>query len=141
MICPYPMYRWDNPGQCRGCNGDLPRNQDGSISLVYKWCGDECKNLYTIHHHWTWARSRAVNRVGVFKKGWPGYRYLCAHCGELTEEPEVNHIGPRYGDGYGTGCWNHQENLEVLCQRCHVIVTKLQRKARNQDGQIGMQLE
>lgn len=40
---------------------------------------------------------------------------------------EVNHIAPRNGGGYGTGCHNHLSNLETLCHLCHVQVTKNQR--------------
>jgi len=48
----------------------------------------------------------------------------------LPISPEVNHIDPRVGEGYGFGCWNHQDNLETLCHSCHVKVTKLQRHDR-----------
>lgn len=44
--------------------------------------------------------------------------------------PEVNHIVPRLGKGYGFGCWNHQSNLEVLCRRCHQQKTREQRVER-----------
>lgn len=40
---------------------------------------------------------------------------------------EVNHIVPRRGRGYGTGCWNHASNLETLCHNCHLTVTAEQR--------------
>lgn len=42
-------------------------------------------------------------------------------------KPEVNHIVPRNGGGYGFGCWNHQSNLELLCRRCHQQKTRQQR--------------
>lgn len=48
----------------------------------------------------------------------------------LPLSPEVNHRDPRVGEGYGFGCWNHQENLETLCHRCHSKVTKMQRHER-----------
>jgi hypothetical protein len=44
---------------------------------------------------------------------------------------EVDHIDPRVGRGYGTGCWNHQDNLRVLCHTCHVKVTRRQRIDRH----------
>jgi hypothetical protein len=50
---------------------------------------------------------------------WKAYR--------ADHELEVNHIEPRHGRGYQAGCWNHQANLETLCHRCHVAVTRLQR--------------
>lgn len=43
---------------------------------------------------------------------------------------EVNHIEPRVGAGYSAGCWNHLDNLETLCHRCHVRVTTNQGRAR-----------
>ena len=39
----------------------------------------------------------------------------------------MNHIEPRNGEGYGIGCWNHQENLETLCHGCHLKTTAEQR--------------
>jgi hypothetical protein len=39
---------------------------------------------------------------------------------------EVNHIDPRVGQGYNSGCWNHQDNLETLCHKCHVKTTRRQ---------------
>lgn len=41
---------------------------------------------------------------------------------------EVNHVRPRRGKGYGSGCHHHLENLEVLCHQCHVDVTVAQRR-------------
>lgn len=43
---------------------------------------------------------------------------------------EVNHIEPRNGKGYLSGCWNHLSNLETLCHGCHVEVTNQQRVER-----------
>jgi 5-methylcytosine-specific restriction endonuclease McrA len=49
---------------------------------------------------------------------------------KATRQLEVNHIVPRVGAGYGRGCWNHLSNLETVCHRCHVEVTKKQRVGR-----------
>lgn len=43
---------------------------------------------------------------------------------------EVNHIEPRRGEGYTTGCHNHPDNLQTLCRACHGKVTGAQRRAR-----------
>lgn len=44
--------------------------------------------------------------------------------------PEVNHKTPLVGQGYAWGCVHHSDNLETLCHRCHVQVTKWQRSER-----------
>lgn len=47
---------------------------------------------------------------------------------------EVNHIEPREGRGYQSGCHHHLTNLETLCHDCHVAETTRQgreRRARN----------
>jgi len=43
---------------------------------------------------------------------------------------EVDHIIPRVGGGYATGCWNHLSNLRTLCHTHHVAITNRQRDAR-----------
>lgn len=52
--------------------------------------------------------------------------YRCALCGQLTEEPEVNHIKPVLGGHRSVTCLNHEENLEVLCHTCHLGATAQQ---------------
>lgn len=67
---------------------------------------------------------------------------------------EVNHIDPRRGGGYGPGCWNHLDNLETLCHRCHLDVTaeqlrqqavetvgRLARQAADRAGQARLDLD
>ena len=83
---------------------------------------------------WSAARRAARRRA----------RWSCEHCGlkpsEIRRDPrarravarqelrlEVNHIQPLIGTYRGVTCFNHQDNLEVLCHRCHVAVTKEQR--------------
>ena len=74
-----------------------------------------------------------MKKAEVFEAGQNWYR--CKMCLQLTRDPEVNHITPRNGKGYGNGCWNHQDNLEVLCHDCHVKVTMWQGRARKNNGQ------
>jgi len=108
------------------------------MSKARKWCSDHCSTEYARNHSWNYARWYAA---GQNRLGWkqPG---PCAHCHEeITGTPEVNHIDPRYGRGYGDGCWNHQENLEVLDHACHVAVTAVQRAARKTGGQVEMKME
>ena len=139
MTCLYPMLV-DAParGLCRGCGGPLKRNKDGGISKVYKWCSDVCSEAYAINHHWAWARNYAMR---LNRKKYPDrWKETCEHCKQRIEgSPEVNHIYPRYGEGYGTGCWHHQDNLEVLDHDCHVAVTQLQRDARKRGGQMALE--
>lgn len=124
-------------GRCRACGADLTKAQRS-------WCGAPCKLMYENNHYWNAARHAAVKRGRVCTKcHWTEDQYQEASLtteGQyvmwtrtmlLTHSPdnwlEVNHIVPRRGEGYGTGCWHHQSNLEVLCHKCHVKVTRLQR--------------
>jgi len=45
-----------------------------------------------------------------------------------AHELEVNHIEPRRGRGYHSGCHHHLENLETLCRPCHTDETNRQRR-------------
>lgn len=133
MTCLYPILV-DAPsrGLCRGCATPLKRNKDGGISKVRNWCSTDCAQAVLRNHFWGYARTEAVYRS----------RGTCAHCKvRIIGTPEVNHIAPRYGQGYGKGCWNHQDNLEVLCHGCHVAVTGKQRAARATGGQMRMEAE
>lgn len=123
-------------GLCRGCETPLKRNRDGTVSKVRRWCSTDCAREVSRNHSWGDARYWAVYlNSGKRSLHPPG---PCAHCKQpIKGTPEVNHIAPRYGKGYGTGCWNHQSNLEVLCHDCHVAVTRKQRAARDRGGQIG----
>lgn len=94
------------------------------------WCSNWCAGEWSRHHLWTSARHAAFKRDGG----------RCRRCGTVGRE--VNHITPRYGSGYQTGCHNHQDNLETLCRPCHLAVTRIQREARKSGGmmQIAMPL-
>lgn len=99
-------------GQCAlsTCAEPLPKYRR-------RWCSDDHRNWYSENHHWGMARHTAV---------WRDER-KCIKCGS-TDRLEVNHIIPRMGRGYGTGCQHHQTNLETLCHNCHVKITNEQRK-------------
>ncbi len=99
------------------------------------YCSSECSDLYGANHFWGEARRAAIRR----DEG------KCRRCGEDAElrvyystrfgtssyrqgpSAEVNHIVPRDGAGYGNGCHNHQDNLETLCHKCHLLTTAEQR--------------
>lgn len=120
--CPYIPY-FGTPGVCRGCGKPLPQGRRA-------WCSDECSDAYQRAHIWASARQIALRRDG----------HRCVTCGS-TSGLEVNHIDPRVGAGYLSGCWNHPENLETLCHDCHVKVTNAQMAARRSSGFVQESLD
>lgn len=125
--------RW---GECAGCGGDLPRRPNGAISHQRVWCSDACVRRWQLDHDWQMARAEALRRAD-HSSGWrwvenddgstgwgidpDGSRgALCARCGARSNVVEVDHVVPREGRGYRSGCWHHQSNLQVLCRPCHV---------------------
>ena len=110
-------------GGCRVCFGPI-----GGRQIVY--CSVKCRRLFYRNHQWMWARRAAKIRARRRVEGrlLPGWK--CARCGEVTFEPEVNHIVPLNGDRPNLSCGHHQANLEVLCRKpCHVEATAEQRAA------------
>lgn len=129
LVVPYDTVA----GRCARCGATLTGRRT-------RWCSRACELVYEQNHYWNSARAAAL-RAGLNR---------CRRCGwspmsrQLTLFPglskhgyngdnwlEVNHIIPRNGKGYGTGCHHHLTNLEVLCHGCHVKVTKRQRIARS----------
>jgi 5-methylcytosine-specific restriction endonuclease McrA len=107
-------------GRCDLCARPLP-------PYHRRWCSENCSNefwaVFQRHHDWKPARGAAIRRDG----------FKCVRCGESDYDLlEVNHIVPREGKGYGRGCHHHQDNLETLCRKCHVIETTKQRRSRSQ---------
>ena len=100
------------PGRCRWCGGALTGRQTS-------WCGPACTRAFGANHWWTDARAAALKRD----------HQRCVRCGSPIA-PEVNHIEPRNGAGYGPGCHHHQANLETLCHACHVLETTRQIRER-----------
>ena len=68
--------------------------------------------------------------------------FACSHCGGIfparqsaarranLPSVQVNHIIPAMGLHGALDCVHHQDNLEVLCERCHRGVTAAQAKTR-----------
>lgn len=133
-------------GMCAACGTELAGRQR-------RWCSKDCERGYQQSHYWNFARAAALQRDQrrCVKCGWstdfylPGDNPYQLTSGQFvfwtranlfkgadpdTNWLEVNHIDPRNGRGYGTGCWNHLTNLETLCHKCHVAVTRRQRIAR-----------
>ena len=127
-----PRKSLNEPGTCGACGKPLEGRKHWFCPSPYgtgMYVGDNtphtCRDLYAINHFWGEARRAALRRDN----------YHCRRCGrEVQDEDrhgedcaEVNHIEPRNGKGYGVGCWNHQDNLETLCHKCHLLVTAGQR--------------
>ena len=90
-----------------------------------RWCSRVCANQFRNNHRWTNAKDQARRAAA-----W----YLCAHCGYLFQQHDVNvnHIEPCRGKHNQFGCWHHADNLEVVCVDCHYQETTRQR----QEGEI-----
>ena len=119
-----------HPPVCRlaTCRMELPPRRTA-------YCSDKHAREFARNHVWSDARSAAKRRT----------RWACERCGfkpsTVRKDPEkraaysrhelrleVNHIQPLVGAYRGVTCLNHQSNLEVLCHRCHVSVTREQRR-------------
>ena len=104
-------------GYCIVCGNDLPGRHR-------TYCSPNCEKIFVLNHFWAEAKYAAKIRDG----------WKCVKCGS-TENLEVNHIQPVVGKGYGRSCRNHQENIEVLCRKCHAKVTRHQVRARKKAGE------
>jgi 5-methylcytosine-specific restriction endonuclease McrA len=137
MTCSLLPYG-DTIGVCPVCGTRLTTGQR-------RWCSTECSRFYTRNHYWPNARAAALNRDGhrcvkcqwskeLFDQLAGGQYFLWSRATlKLCKDDnwlEVNHIVPRAGEGYGMGCHHHQSNLETLCHKCHVKVTRRQRVQR-----------
>ena len=134
-------YGPNSEGRCHWCGEARPGRR-------YRWCSDECQAAAVCQHVWTHARAAALRRdvyTCVRCVGWPHLprpaqldygidrgAYLIALAAWERERAdrrlEVNHIVPRRGAGYGSGCHHHLANLETLCHRHHVEETNHQRR-------------
>jgi len=101
----------DDAGVCDRCGTPLTGRQT-------RWCSKTCSASIAENHYWNQARWAAMRRDGG----------KCVRCGNPGHE--VNHIVPRNGAGYGSGCWHHLDGLETLCHSCHVAVTNEQARER-----------
>lgn len=114
----------DIPGHCAvaTCGIPLPKYRR-------RWCSDSHAIYHAQNHSWGYARETALKRDG----------FQCVKCGSKAWL-EVNHIFPRMGRGYGTGCQHHQANLETLCHECHVKITNKQRREQRNRNQTKLPL-
>jgi len=138
-------------GLCIVCREPMPPRR-------MRYCSDKCAHWFTENHDWTTARHAAwrtnskINFIVVvshssytlkddtIKEFDTSREYACcSRCKEPEQtygsddyyksRLEVDHIIPINGGNRAKTCLNHQENLRVLCHRCHLEATKEQRKA------------
>ena len=111
LTCPLSVWAGIE-GNCQWCDKPIP---DGRRRV---YCSDKCRRAFEREHFWPRARATARRRGG---------RQCINGC---EGRPEVNHITPLVGAGYGPSCAHHQSNLELLCTTCHRVVTASQRSQR-----------
>lgn len=118
--------------RCVAC-GRGPYDPSYQFALIHLWCPAPAT--------FEWEQLLAAARATCERWARPDRLERCAwECAwmNLAELPEwrawraehaleVNHIEPRRGRGYQAGCHNHLANLETLCHRDHVAVTRLQK--------------
>ena len=97
---------------CRWCR----RSLDGRRTA---WCSPECTTLFEVNHFWGAAAHEALKRA----------HYRCSGCGTDCRL-EVHHRVPLEGQYRATTCFNHQENLRVLCRACHRALHNMIRQPR-----------
>lgn len=128
--CVLSLWQGDE-SRCRWCNEPLgPRRR--------VWHDGSCMKIFREHHRYTQARRWCLRTSKgtcscVRPKG--SHRHaVCAHCGTceavLVEQGlrlECNHKVPRLGDKSSFSCLHHHDNLEMLCNPCHLAETNLQR--------------
>lgn len=127
-----PRLSTKEAGTCGACGAPLVGRNHWFCPSPYRTRDHtSCRDRYMENHRWGEARSAAIRRD----------KSVCRRCGGPAEAsrikpypwepdtwpPEVNHIVPRNGQGYGIGCHNHQDNLATLCHACHLVVTAEQR--------------
>lgn len=93
---------------CRNCDTPL-------VGRRTAYCSKVCERAFASNHFQGPAYAACTKRA----------ERKCERCG-TSERLEVNHIDPVRGGPRGVTCKNHQDNLELLCHPCHVLVTEEQ---------------
>jgi ribosomal protein S27AE len=91
---------------CLWCGKELPKRRR-------KYCSDECSHEYFIHNiaplWWNVAKERAIKRANHLCEKCGKWGYLEVHHKEKLGKYEARHNSPK----------NRQDNLIVLCRKCH----------------------
>lgn len=132
--CPLIADGSTEPRRCGVCAAELSGRR-------INWCSDTHARWFSENHDWTSARYAAISAATLTLDNGRTMTF-CDQCRKVCglfrgrpwtasrSEAEVNHVLPRWGGGYGKGCWNHQTNLQVLCHGCHLSETAMQKRER-----------
>jgi hypothetical protein len=128
--CSEPCFEtyWQNHGWTAAAEAAVRRDDHKCV-----WCGSPDREVCRgVAHGWEEAEPTEVCRAQWLIVGEQRLRNLrVQHDRYARKEPlEVDHIEPRWGQGYGDGCHNHLVNLRTLCHRCHVNRTTVQLRLR-----------
>lgn len=94
------------------------RSMPGGVAYVRERPGEADEGRWITQAPVCRRCGKACGKLREDRHGWGGQR-----------EAEVNHIRPVNGKRKFFSCDHHQENLEVLCHACHVVVGIEQRAA------------
>ncbi len=137
---------------CRNCGSPVPNHRAYCSNCI---C-DGGRDTFEREHFWSSASAFALLMASPFgpateflRQPWIGDP-ICSKCGKAcgtltyAREAEVNHIVPLLRQKhrvYYFGCFNHQDNLEVVCHDCHVVITTEQRRSRRPPAVVAARSE
>ena len=86
-----------------------------------------CQDEYTANHFWGPAKQKALDEPVTNRTGY------CSQCGAPMGTRSYVHFRVQPPEGRSRfGCWNHQDNLYVLCRLCHRRVKSVRRRRTSQ---------
>lgn len=132
--CPQSTWRGED-GRCHWCDNPLSGRRR-------VWCSEKCSAAFLHEHRYSDARAQCRRRArancSCSNVSSRAKHQICALCGCCEREVgllECNHRVPRRGDRSIISCLHHSTNLEMLCHKCHLGVTKYQmEQVRRQDA-------
>lgn len=102
---------YEGAGKCYWCGGELPGKRRC-------YCCGECERNYYEAFCWIDASRKALVREN----------HTCQDCGLRDRLVGVHHIVPLRGGYRLWNVLNRQENLEVLCLKCHTTADRERRQ-------------